>query len=259
MTQDAQDVTPGSASREIGFGPKRSTVIAQRIVREIREQGMAPGDSLPPESEMLKRYGVGRNTLREGLRILEQQGVLTIRTGPRGGPVVTAPDSRHLASTLALLMQFADTPFSTVIETRQLLEPLTARLCAERGDAELVAALRASVDQMGDHLGDRELFLQENHRFHELVTEGSGNPIIGYCINSLHWITDGSVLGIDYPPRTRKSVWRAHEAVCNGIASGDPDRAEEAMRSHMDETLDYFNKHYRRQMREHLSWDMYGV
>jgi GntR family transcriptional regulator, transcriptional repressor for pyruvate dehydrogenase complex len=252
-----RDNTPRSLP--VGMPPKRATVIAQRIVRDIRDRQLQPGSHLSPEHEMLETYNVGRNTLREALRLLELMGVLTIRPGPRGGPVVSFPDSRHLASTLALLMQFANTPFRTVIETRQLLEPLTARLCAERGDAGLLADLRASVDSMGRLLDDREAFLDENRRFHDLVAWGSQNPLFGYCINSLHWITDGTVLGVEYPRRFRKLVWQAHDRVVIGIESGDGEKAEAAMRKHMDDTLQYFERHYKRQLDEALSWEMYGT
>jgi GntR family transcriptional regulator, transcriptional repressor for pyruvate dehydrogenase complex len=257
MTVARRDVYPRSIPT--GMPPKRATVVAQRIVKEIRDRNLQPGDHLPPERDMLETYSVGRNTLREALRVLELQGVLTIRPGPGGGPVVTAPDSRHLASTLALLMQFADTPFRAVIETRQLLEPLTARLCAERGNRGLWADLRESVTRMGDSLDDLDAFLAENRRFHDLVAWGSENPLFGYCINSLHWITDGTALGVDYPRRFRKLVWQAHDSVCTGIESGEGAQAEAAMRSHMDDTLSYFEKHYQRQMDEVLSWEMYGT
>lgn len=257
MTAARRDVTAGSVPTVMP--PKRATLIAQRIVKEIKEQRLPPGSRLPPERDMLERYGVGRNTLREALRVLELQGVLTIRPGPGGGPTITAPDSRHLASTLALLMQFADTPFRTVIETRRMWEPITARLCAQRADPSVLADLRDSVDRMGRSLDDRETFLEENRRFHGLVAWGSGNPLFGYCINSLHWITDGTVLGVDYPRRFRKLVWQAHDDVCLGIESGSGDEADKAMRKHMDDTLAYFERHYQRQMDEVLSWEMYGT
>src|SRR5690606_19110980 len=111
----------------------------------------------------------GRNTLREALRVLELQGVIMIRPGRGGGPTVSMPDSRHLASTLALLMQFANTPFRAIVETRLHVEPLTAELCAERADADVVRQLRESVDRMRSELNNEKVFLYENQRFHELV------------------------------------------------------------------------------------------
>ncbi|HVW41752.1 MAG TPA: FCD domain-containing protein [Amycolatopsis sp.] len=238
--------------------PKRATLIAQRIVQQIHEGKLSQGDPLPPEKDMLAAYGVGRNTLREALRVLELQGVITIRPGRGGGPVVAMPDSRHLASTLALLMQFASTPFRAIVETRMHVEPLTAQLCADRADARVLRKLRESVDHMAEKLDDAEVFLYENQRFHELVARGSGNPLFSYLLNSLDWITDGSALGIEYPERYRRAVLEAHQHVCKAIEAQDSDRALEAMRLHMVDTLKYFERKYNPVMTKVLTWEMYG-
>lgn len=241
-----------------GLPPKRATMIAQRIVLAIREGKLVAGDPLPGEKEMLAAYGVGRNTLREALRVLELQGVIVLRPGRGGGPVVARPDSRHLASTLALLMQFAQTPFASIVETRLLLEPLTAEMCAGHADADIAAQLRDSVDRMAHGLDDEDIFLHENQRFHELVALGADNPIFSYLLNSLNWITDGSALGIHYPGPARKSVLAHHGAVCAAIESRDPAAASAAMRAHLGETVDYFHAKHAPVMERKLTWEMYG-
>lgn len=238
--------------------PKRATLIAQRIVRQIHEGRLVPGDALRSEKDMLVSYGVGRNTLREALRVLELQGVIVLRPGRGGGPVVAQPDSRHLASTLALLMQFAQTPFRSVVETRMYLEPLTAELCAGRADDEHAHHLRDSVDRMARALDDEAIFLFENQRFHELVARGAGNEVFAYLLNSLDWITDGSALGVHYPKRARKSVLNHHELICVSVERHDPEAARAAMKAHMQETLVYYDHKYASVMDRVLTWEMYG-
>lgn len=241
-----------------GMPPKRATLIAQRIVRAIREGRLVPGDSLPPEKDMLITYGVGRNTLREALRVLELQGVIVLRPGRGGGPVVARPDSRHLASTLALLMQFAQTPFRSIVETRLHLEPLTAELCAARADDEHAHHVRDSVDRMARGLDDEEVFLHENQRFHELIATGAGNPIFSYLLNSLNWITDGSALGVHYPRKNRKTVLDHHERICAAVERHDPQAAELAMRDHLQATVEYYDHKHAEVMDRVLTWEMYG-
>src|SRR6478736_4725215 len=63
---------------------KVSEVVARSIVQDIASRELQPGTMLPPESVMLERYRVGRASLREGLRILEIQGLITIKPGPGG-------------------------------------------------------------------------------------------------------------------------------------------------------------------------------
>ena len=247
------DVRPRSGYRE--KPRKTAMLVAHRIVREIFDDGKGIGDMLPPEHEMLDRYGVGRGTLRESLRYLELQGVIELRPGPKGGPVVSAPDSRHLASTVALLMQFTETPFRAVIEVRQFQEPVAAQLAAERITDEELEELRDSIVKMEEHIDNEQQFLAENRRFHHLVAWACGNPLLGYLINSLHWITDGTVLGTTYPIEFRRIVLRAHQRIYDGIASGDGDQARDAMQSHTDNTLLYFEKQFPHLLSRKLTWE----
>lgn len=251
-----RDVTPRSVSRS--RPRKTATIIAAQIVDRITDGGLESGHVLPPERVLMEEYDVGRGTMREALRYLELQGVLTIKPGPKGGPVVAAPDSRHLAATFALLMQFAGTNFRAVIEARTFLEPTMALLAASHGDRQVGEQLVASVDAMEANLEDWEFFLDENRRFHDLVAWGSGNPIFGYLINSLHWITDGTVLGIDYPVRFRRAVAGAHRVVAEAVAAADPGASEAAMRDHMDNTRVYFEKRYPQVLDQKLRWDHFG-
>ena len=118
-------------SRTMNHKPKKTAMLlAQRIVTEIVDRGLTPGTPLLAEKSMLDDYGVARGTLREALRFLEIQGVITIKTGPGGGPVVGEPGSRHLASIIAMMLQLESAPFRAVIEARTTLEPPMAAQAA---------------------------------------------------------------------------------------------------------------------------------
>jgi len=251
-----RDVTP--LTRPPGMPPKRAEMITQRIVHMIQEQGLKSGDPLPVETEMYEMFGVARSTLREALRILERQGVIVIRPGRGGGPTVGSPDSRHLASTLALLMQFSETPFRSVLETREYIEPIAASLCAQNGDDRVVDGLRQSVDAMRASIADEDAFLYENHRFHELIADGAQNPLISYFLNSLDWIIDGARLGVVYSQASRKHVATVHNEICEAVEDGDSDRARDAMSEHMKETRTFFERKHPKVMNQTLTWEMYG-
>lgn len=98
--------------------PKAAMLVAQRIVRDVVRDNLQPGDLLLSEREMLHIYQTGRGTLREALRFLEFQGVIALKPGPRGGPVLQDPDSSHLASTVVLLMQMKKAPLRTIVQVR---------------------------------------------------------------------------------------------------------------------------------------------
>src|SRR3977135_2417669 len=66
--------------------------LARDVVRDTLTRGLQTGDHLPSEAVMLEQYGVSRESLREGLRLLEVQGLIILRRGPGGGPVVGRGD-----------------------------------------------------------------------------------------------------------------------------------------------------------------------
>ena len=234
---------------------KTATLLAHRIVGEITEQQLSPGLMLPPEREMLEQYGVARGTLREALRFLEMQGVLTIKPGPGGGPVVVEPDARPLASVIALLLQRSGAAFRTILEARELLEPAMARMAAERGHEGEIGEIRASLEVMRGRIDDLRVFLDENHHFHAAIGHASGNRLFDLLLSSLSRITDGTALGVDYPERRRRAVLQAHERIYDRIAAHDPDGAADAARQHIREFAQYLDRYYRHVVDQPLRWD----
>ena len=223
---------------------KTALLIAQRIVDEITAKQLPPGAMLPAEKDMLATYEVGRGTLRESLRFLEMNGVITIKPGPGGGPAVCDPDSRDLAGSLGLFLQLHGTPFRSIVEVRRTMEPAIASVAALNVRDVHLERIKDSVEKMELHLDDEEMFLAENERFHELVAWASGNPMFALLISSLHWITDGAFLGVDYPERRRAAVVSAHRKIYEALASRDPEQAGDTMADHVGEFANYLEKYY---------------
>src|SRR6185312_1048128 len=94
---------------------KTSEVVAFAVARDIVEHGLRCGDRLPLEAEMVDHYGVSRESLREALRLLEAQGIVTIRRGPGGGPVVGKASSMNLARTMTLYFQLAGATYDELL------------------------------------------------------------------------------------------------------------------------------------------------
>ena len=235
--------------------PKAAMLVAQRIVRDIVRGGLKPGHLLPPERTMLEDYETGRGTLREALRLLEFQGVIALKPGPRGGPVVLDPDASHLASTVVLLMQLKEAPFRTIVEVRSALEPMISSLAASRIDASAVDELGGTIDAMRDNLDDQRIFLEANKRFHDVIAWSSGNALFGYIIESLLGIMDGTVIGIDYPSPRRAAILKAHEGIYTAISAGDAVESEALMRKHIDEYVRYAKRKFPEVLDEVIQWD----
>ena len=233
---------------------KTAMLVAQRIVADINSRGNTVGERLPPERVMLEMYEVGRGTLRESLRFLELQGVIALKPGPGGGPIVQCPDSSALATSLTLLLQFDKAEFRTIAEARIGLEPMMTRLAAERMTDEELKELRHSVDNMGNNLYDETVFLEENKRFHDLIAHGSGNAMFGRLIEALLGILDGSAIGIDYPENRRSAVQKAHLQICEALESRDPAGAAASMAEHIDQYVRYAKKKFPEVLRAPIVW-----
>lgn len=247
---------PPRRRRRADHRPKKTAMLlAQRIVSEIVERGLEPGTPLLAERDMLEEYGVARGTLREALRFLEMQGVLTIKTGPGGGPVVREPASRDLASNIAMMLQLEGAPFRAVLEARVMLEPPLARKAAERIGPEQLEELHQSVQRMREHLDDVEYFLHENERFHEIIAGAAGNQVFSLVITSLAWICDASALGVEYTLASRESVAREHRRIYDAIESRDGDRAAAAMAVHLADFATYLERFYPHIVEAPLRWD----
>jgi GntR family transcriptional regulator, transcriptional repressor for pyruvate dehydrogenase complex len=236
---------------------KTALIVAQRIVRDIKRHGLAPGDSLPHEALMREEYAVGRGTLRESLRYLELQGAIRLKTGPGGGPVVDKPGVDALSATLSLLLQFDGAPYRVIAEARVAFEPLMAQLAAERIRPEQLAELEQSLVDMEKGLLEDEEYLDSNNRFHDAIARASGNSLFAYLVGVMVGSMDlnGSTHGIEYPPARRRAVLQAHRTIYDAVASGDADKAGESMRTHIGEYMTYMQRRYPRALDDLITWE----
>jgi len=235
--------------------PKAALLVAQRVMRDVVRKGMQPGDLLPPERVMLETYETGRGTLREALRLLEFQGVIALKPGPGGGPILLNPAPSHLASTLQLLMQLNHATYRSIVEVRTAMEPMTSQLAAQRITDEALGEVRLTVDQMRDYLDDRDAFLDSNKRFHDVIAWSSGNVLFSYIVDSLLDILDGTVIGIDYPRHRRVAILKAHEEIYAALAVRDPQASLERMREHIEAYATYAQRKFPEVLDQVITWD----
>src|ERR1700736_6208529 len=107
-------------------------ILARHILKEITQKGLAAGDRLPSEAEMLAQFGAGRASLREALRILEIHGIIRIKPGPHGGPRVTDLTPSDFGQTMTVYLQRSGATLQAIIEARLVIEPMMVRLAAQR-------------------------------------------------------------------------------------------------------------------------------
>jgi GntR family transcriptional repressor for pyruvate dehydrogenase complex len=249
------EATASEANRPRRRTAKIAEAVAREVLHDIVDRGLEPGAKLPPESEMAETYGIARASLREALRILEIHGLIRIKPGPGGGPVVAPISSEDLGQTLTFFLQASGTTFREVMQARMVLEPMMARQAAESGDADVRAALQAGIDRSRGVLDEAdEHYLEVATDFHGIVSGASGNSVLDLLARSLKDIYVARIRSIVYQPDEREKLLHDHEVVADAILSGDGDRAETLMREHMQEYVSIMEERFTGFMDENIDW-----
>ncbi|MFW0783520.1 FCD domain-containing protein [Gordonia sp. CPCC 206044] len=239
-----------------GRSPKAAVVVSQRIIQEALDAGLGPGDLLPPEKVMVERYQIGRGTLREALRLLEFQGVIVMKPGPRGGPVLQEPTASFLSGAFVLLMQLKNAPLKSIFEARLAIEPVITRAAAANISGDRLDEIGQTIEQMRTSLnGDRYVFLEANKQFHDIIAWSTDNPLLGYLADSLLEVTNNTIVGLDFPLARRKATMAAHESIFRAMQDRDAGASQAEMSEHIDEYLRYAEKKFPDVMRSVVRWD----
>lgn len=247
--------TPPRSPRFRQRSAKMAELVARQIVEDIIEQDLSAGASLPSEGPMLEMYGVARGTLREALRILENNGLVRVRPGRGGGPIVGAADPYNFGRTMTLFLQMGRTRFWELVEARVIMEPMMARLAAaRREEGRLDELAKAMQDHKDLETHDQARYLSVVQNFHGVVAGMSGNGVLDLFGRALKEVYTERVIAAEQPPARWAEVRREHEAVAQAIFDGDGERAEELMRAHMVELAAGFERNYAALSEEIIGW-----
>jgi DNA-binding FadR family transcriptional regulator len=222
-------------------GPrKKPQQIADELRALIVSGALSEGDSLGREPELVERFGVSRPSLREALRILEAEGLITVARGVFGGVVVHEPDQRMTARTAALVLQARNVSLADVYDARTLLEPVAVRVIAESRSRHTAAAeLRRLTAGQEKVIHDPEAFGHANARFHERLVALAGNQTLTIVADMLNEIVARGVTAVSRAGpegdsvATRRRGIRSQRRLAELIDAGNSAAAEEHWRSHM--------------------------
>lgn len=213
----------------------------QQVADQLRELilngSLAAGDRLPNEADMSTNFGVSRSTIREALRVLASQGLITTLRGTTGGTFVARVDpgqvSQFLETSLGLMSGGDTVSLDEMLEAREVLEIPATRLAAVRRTEEHLDALRAAFDREVQTRGGRGVKFQEHRNFHAVIVDAAANSLLAVMTEPVFRVLQGRFLNPEVPGEFWTQVDRDHEEIMSCIAAGDPDAAERAMRDHL--------------------------
>jgi GntR family transcriptional regulator, transcriptional repressor for pyruvate dehydrogenase complex len=234
--------------------PKASEIVAAAIIKDIVQTPMSIGDRLPSEPEMLEQYGVSRESLREGLRILEVQGLISIRRGPGGGPYVAPVNARYLARTASLYFKMSGATYHELFETWLDLEPMLAAKVARVPDrARKRAAFGPFLHDESYSLAHDDATFEELNDFHSVVAELSGNRVATLITQAVtHIVVDHVVENVD--PFDIPHLDHDHGLIAVALIEGRPRKASNLMAEHISGVVEYYRKHLPHSLGEPIEW-----
>jgi DNA-binding GntR family transcriptional regulator len=229
MTARAKKRTETSV-RKVAAGSRRgmprAATAASKIYSDLRIELVSlqrrPGEAIS-EAEIALSYGVSRTPVREAILKLSDEGLLEIY--PQSGIFVSR-------------IPIAALPEAILI--RKALEETTARLAAERATSSQILALRSVLERQREASAARDssAFHQADEMFHAAVADVAGYPGIWKFIQQVKVHVDRyRLLTLPQHGRIAKVIGE-HEAVLTAIEAHDPERARQAMESHLESLLD---------------------
>jgi GntR family transcriptional repressor for pyruvate dehydrogenase complex len=218
---------------------KMAVAVAEAIAEDMFNRGVPPGSVLATEAQMIDQFRVGRATLREALRLLEAEGLITVRAGPNGGAVVQQPSPDRLARLLSIMLVVSGTSLREVLEARQVLEPELARRAALNAVDEDVVRLLDACDRSAESSGNLRDFLEAMGEFHSALANASGNKALSAFWFAVRRVVEVLEAGVHHSPDSIEGALRAHRRIAEAIRRKDADGAEAAMTRHMAAHLRY--------------------
>jgi DNA-binding FadR family transcriptional regulator len=224
--------------------PKAAELVASHIRRAIVTGELKDGESLPSETQLMAEFRVSRPTVREGIRVLESLGLITVSRGARGGAKVTRPDTGIVATAAAMALQARGATIRDLFEARTLIEPRAARLAAERRPQSAASVLRAHVEYEFAVIDeDFAVIAKAIAEFHKLVMEQCGNQTLAVFGIAIKDVFERSMLTVARSFRPDKEAdriaklrygLRSHMKLVDLIEAGDGPAAEAHWTLHVE-------------------------
>jgi GntR family transcriptional repressor for pyruvate dehydrogenase complex len=200
--------------------------VSNRIKEMIFEGVFKPDKKLPSEKQLADLFQVGRQSVREALRLLELSGFITIQRGIKGGPVIKNTMLNRITSIYLDAFKFDRISIQDVTLARFEIEKSILQLVFENIDQSDLEALEANVQKANQKLKDNVIAFEENVDFHRLLAKASKNHVFIIVMESLlsvlsNFRSKADTAGFKYS----KAITQLHGNMLDAIRKGRRKRA----------------------------------
>ncbi|MEP7365072.1 MAG: FCD domain-containing protein [Acidobacteriota bacterium] len=218
-----------------------SDQVSGRLLEMLSSQALRPGDRLPPEPDLCRQLGVGRSTLREGIRSLVFLGVLQPRAGE--GTFVAGNTGRMLDGVLLSGLLQSRKEIDELCEARMVLETELSSLCAERATEDDLVELRhlAAGMERDDGISTEE-FVGLDLSFHLALATAAKNEILMQLLRATRGLLQEWIIRSQRVEVARAVAKSGHERILGAIERRDAAAARQAMAEHLRGSFELLKK-----------------
>jgi len=223
---------------------KKSSFIAEQILRMINSGRYPAGSKLPSERAITEQMGVSRPSVRQALQQLEFQGIVETLHG--GGTIVKNITEREIQKPMEVFLGDDRQRVLELTEVRAYMEALSARQAAINRSEEELARIRYYLEEMEHDLEEGEIRYEIDFKFHTEVAAAAHNTIFLHLMSSIYQLINYSIkIHREQMFVTRESqekILNHHLRIFKAIQNRDPDEAEAAMKEHLLFVVEEFRK-----------------
>ena len=208
--------------------------IIERLAQMIAVGDLQPGEKLPSEPELMKKFGVGRSSVREAVGALSLIGLVTVRPGH--GTHVTESTEEAYSKPIGLMLNAGKGKIRELIQARIELERVIVRLAAENATVEDIAEIKRYHYMLKPPLGVGRKAIRADLAFHIAIAKASHNSVLDRFLSELrqpmkHWMEQKAKHDWGY-----EKVFEQHEAIVDAIEKRDGNRAQDSLWEHLQST-----------------------
>jgi len=206
--------------------------VVEKIRSLIEQENLGPGDLLPPERQLSEKFKVSRHSLREAIRVLQEQGVLSARQG--SGNYIQATSQADLVRALGFSTKGSARKLNDLFQMREMLEPQIAGLAAQVASSEQIEVIKQFA-ALVENTQDFKEGQKHDQSFHEAIAAATGNELLFNVLREINKSMLPTASSPSERQRRDKVSNTGHKRIIAAIEAKDPIAASEAMRLHISE------------------------
>lgn len=206
--------------------------VVRRIEAKIMSGEWAVGDRVPAETTLAQDLGIHRSTIREAIRVLEQNGLVRRHDGGKL-LYVTAPREADISSKITAAIVLQEVTFFELWESMRCIEPALVEGAASRISEDTLDALQENVEKTRVAYEDKKSLVQLDIEFHQLIATASGNRALQLCRQPISQLFYPAFLNVFSRLNAGERLVFAHEKILQALRSRDAAVAREWMDKHV--------------------------